>query len=228
MLNAKSVGIGLVVGVLAGAGQAAATGYELREQSAVGQGASFAGAAARGDDPSFIFFNPAAMAWLPGTQGALVGSAIFPNAEAQSGSATRNATFRGSSIVGSLGGDIGVDAFVPATYATIALAEDFRFGVSLNSPWGLVTKSSNDFIGRYHALTSSLRTVNVSPAVSWRPLPNLAFDAALQIQHAATRLSNAVDYGAAGARAGLVPGSRDGRATVAGSDTSFGWHVGTQ
>lgn len=220
--------IGLTLGVLGYAGQAAATGYQLREQSAVGQGASFAGAAARGDDPSFIFFNPAAMAWLPGTQGAIVGSGIFPNAEAQSGSATRNAALGGSRIQGSLGGDIGLDAFVPATYATIALAPDFRFGVSVNSPWGLVTKNSNDFIGRYHALTSSLRTMNLSPAVSWRPLPNLAFGAALQIQYAATRLSSAVDYGAAGARAGLIPGSRDGRSTVAGSDTSFGWHIGTQ
>lgn len=228
MRTSIGAGIGLTVGVLALAGQAGATGYELREQSAVGQGASFAGAAARGDDPSFLFFNPAAMAWLPGTQGALVGSGIFPNGEAQSGSATRNAAFRNSPIQGSLGGDIGVDAFVPATYATTTLAEDFRFGVSVNSPWGLVTKYPNDFIGRYHALTSSLRTVNLSPAVSWRPLPNLAFGAALQIQYAATRLSSAVDYGAAGARAGLVPGSRDGRSTVAGNDTSFGWHVGTQ
>lgn len=228
MRRTTKFAIGLAVGTLVGTGPADATGYQLREQSAVGQGASFAGAAARGDDPSFLFFNPAAMAWLPGTQGALVGSGIFPGVEAQSGSATRNAAFRGSPIIGSLGGDIGVDAFVPANYATIALAEDFRFGVSVNSPWGLVTKSPNDFIGRYHALTSSLRTINLSPAVSWRPLPNLAFGAALQVQHAATRLSSAVDYGAAGARAGLIPGSRDGRSTVSGNDTSFGWHIGTQ
>src|SRR3712207_4087761 len=100
---------GLGMGTLALAGPAWATGYELREQSAVGQGAAFAGAAARNDDPSMIFFNPAAMAALPGIQGAAVGSGIFPTGEAVSGSASRNALLGGSRINGTLGGDIALD-----------------------------------------------------------------------------------------------------------------------
>jgi long-chain fatty acid transport protein len=224
----RSIGIATAIGAVLCAARAHATGYELREQSAVGQGAAFAGAAARGDDPSMIFFNPAAMAWLPGTQAAIIGSGIFPNSEAISGSATRNAALGGSRITGSLGGDIGVDAFVPAAYATTAIGTDWRFGLSVTTPWGLVTKSANDAISRYHGLTSSLRTIDIAPAVSWRPLPNLAFGAALNIQYASARLSNAVDFGAVGARAGLIPGSRDGRATVTGNDTSVGWQVGAQ
>jgi long-chain fatty acid transport protein len=228
MQRSSSIGIATVLGAVIFATDARATGYELREQSAVGQGAAFAGAAARGDDPSMIFFNPAAMAWLPGTQAVLVGSGVFPTVEATSGTATRNAALGGSRIAGSLGGDIGVDAFVPAAYVTTAIGADWRFGLSVTAPWGLVTKSANDSISRYHALTSSLRTIDIAPAVSWRPLPNLAFGAALNIQYAAARLSNAVDFGAVGARAGLVPGSRDGRATVTGNDTDLGWQIGAQ
>jgi long-chain fatty acid transport protein len=224
----RSIGIAIAIGAVVLAAEARATGYELREQSAVGQGAAFAGAAARGDDPSMIFFNPAAMAWLPATQAAIVGAGIFPAAEAISGSATRNAALGGSRITGSLGGDIGVDAFVPAAYATTALGADWHFGVSLTTPWGLVTKSANDAISRYHALTSSLRTFDFAPAVAWRPLPNFAFGAALQVQYAAARLSSAVDFGAAGVRAGLIPGSRDGRSTVTGNDTAVGWQIGAQ
>jgi long-chain fatty acid transport protein len=206
----------------------------LREQSAVGQGASFAGAAARSDDPSFLFFNPAAMAWLPGSQAALVGSGIFPKVEPRSGSAGRNALLGSSEIVGSLGGDIALNAFLPAFHASTALADNWRLGFSVTSPWGLVTKYPADSIGRYHALTSSLRTINLAPSIAWRPLPNLAFGTALQIQHADARLSNAVDFGAIGflnpalRTAGSRPGLADGRATLTGDNTAVGWRIGAQ
>jgi long-chain fatty acid transport protein len=212
------------------AGEARATGYELREQSAVGQGTSFAGAAARNDDPTMLFFNPASMAGVPGIQGAIVGSGVFPRAEATSGTATRNVALGGSPITGSLGGDLALDAFVPALYGTVALGSDVRVGLSVNAPWGLVTKYPFDFIGRYHALTSSLRTVNVAPAVSWQATPTLSFGAALQVQYASARLSSAVDFGAIGAASRLpfVPGSRDGLSTVNGHDTAIGYVVGAQ
>ena len=222
---------GLGIGTLALAGQAGATGFELREQSAVGQGASFAGAAARDDDPSMIFFNPAAMSSLPGLQGAVVGSGILPTAEAKSGSATRNAALGGSPIAGSVGGDIGIDAFVPALHTTLQLAPDWHFGLSVTAPWGLVTKQAEDSIARYHALTSSLRTTNIAPAVSWQALPSLSLGAGLQIQYATARLSNGVDFGAIGAAQGIpgfVPGGRDGRSTVTGDNTAVGFTLGAQ
>ena len=220
--------------LILGAGTAGATGYELREQSAVGQGAAMAGAAARGDDPSFLFFNPAAIGWLSGTQIGSVGSVIFPRAQADQGSATRAAVLGGSPIGGDLGGQAGLTAFVPAFHASTALGEQWHLGLSLTSPWGLVTKYDNGFIGRYHAITSSLRTINVTPAVAWRPVPELSIGVALQIQYAAARLSSDVDFGAIGAltpalsRAGFRPGSADGRSTVTGNDTAFGWLIGAQ
>ncbi len=71
----RRLGAAAVAAALLGAGgEAAASGYLLREQSAVGQGSSFAGATARADDPSFLFFNPAALGWHSGYQAAVVGS----------------------------------------------------------------------------------------------------------------------------------------------------------
>lgn len=216
------------------AGRAGAAGYELREQSAVGQGAAFAGAAARDDDPSMLFFNPAAMASLPGIQGALIGSGIFPEARMTEGRANRNALLGGSPVAGSLGGDIGIDAFVPASYGTLQFAPDWHLGIAVTSPWGLVSKDSEDSedsIARYHALTSSLKTVNIAPALSWQATPSLSLGLGLQIQYSTARLSNAMDFGAIGAAQripGFVPGTRDGRATVAGDDTALGWQIGAQ
>jgi long-chain fatty acid transport protein len=222
-------------GLALGAGgiprEATASGYQVREQSAVAQGVSQAGSAARGDDPSMLFFNPAAMAWLSGTQVVSVASGIFPRSETRSGSATRTAVLGNSAIGGSLGGDAGVDAFVPALYATTGLSDQWRVGVGITSPWGLVTKYPNDYIGRYHALTSSLRTVNVTPSVSYRPLPNLAFGVGLQVQQATARLSSAVDFGSVGALSripGFAPGARDGRVTTRGDDIAAGFQLGVQ
>ncbi len=231
--KASLIATGLGAGILLAGGEAAASGYALREQSAVGQGTSFAGVTARGDDPTMLFFNPASMAWLPGMQAAVVGSGIWPYSEARSGLASRNRLIGGSPITGSLGGDAAFDALVPALYGTAAVGEQWRVGLSVTIPWGLVTKYPTDFIGRYHALTSSLRSIDIAPAISWKPLPNLALGAALVIQYADARLSNAVDFGAIGAlsglgRFGLLPGTRDGRATVSGDDTSVGWQLGVQ
>ena len=213
---------------------AAATGFELREQSATSQGASFTGAAAQRGDPSFLYFSPAAMAWLSGTRLSIVGSGVFGRAEAQSGAASRAAVLGGAGISGSLGGDIAQDALVPALHGSIALGDHWHLGLSVTSPWGLVTRYSVDFIGRYHALTSSLRTLNIVPSVSWRPQPNLAIGAGLQIQYADARLSQAVDFGAVGflnpalRRAGYHPGTADGRTTVTGDDVAVGWQAGIQ
>ncbi len=213
------------------AGEAAASGYALREQSAVGQGTSFAGAGARNDDPSFLFNNPASMAGLQGFQASIVGSGIWPQSEMTSGTASRNALVGGSRISGTVGSDAGVNAFVPASYISAALADGLRIGASLTAPYGLSTKYNTDFIGRYHALTSSLRTYNLAPAISYQLLPNLAVGAALNIQYADARLSQAVDFGSVGAASripGFLPGSADGRGTVQGSRWGIGFQLGLQ
>lgn len=216
--------------MLAHGGSAHASGYALREQSALGQGSSFAGVTARGDDPSMLFFNPASMAWLPGMQTTIVGSLIIPRAEIDSGSARRAAAFGGTSIVGGINGDAASDAFVPATYATLALGTDWHLGIAVTAPFGLTTKYEADFIGRYHGLTSSLRTINITPSVAWRPIETLAIGAGLQIQYADARISNATDFGAilAGRGARVAPGSLDGRSTLNGDDLAFGWQIGAQ
>jgi long-chain fatty acid transport protein len=221
---------GLAALALVRPGEVGATGFELRETSAVGQGVSFAGSAARNDDPSMMFVNPAALAGLPGIQGAVVVSGILPTSSAENVSGTRNAAFGGSAITGSAGGDIAHDALVPATYVSARIAPDWTLGLGVTAPFGLTTKSPNDAIARYHALTSSLRTVNVTPAVAWQARPDLALGAGLQLQQAHARLSSAVDFGTIGAASGLpfAPGSRDGRSTVVGDDTAVGWQLGAQ
>jgi long-chain fatty acid transport protein len=221
---------GVMAAGICAAGEAGATGFELREQSSVGQGASFAGVAARADDPSMLFFNPAAMGGLSGYQAAVVGTLILPNATATSAYGNYNALVGGAPIQGSTGGNAGLTGFVPAGYLTAEILPTVRLGLSLSAPWGLVTKNENDAVSRYYALTSSLKVVDIAPAISWQPVPTISLGASLIVQRADARLSSAVDYGSIGAVRGLPfrPGSADGRTTISGDDTSLGWQIGGQ
>src|SRR5512133_1892441 len=67
--------------LLAMAGNAAASGFGLLEQSASAMGNAYAGGAAAGEDASTIFFNPAGMSRLSGKQVAVALHAIRPSAK---------------------------------------------------------------------------------------------------------------------------------------------------
>lgn len=216
---------------LALASGAHAAGYALVEQSAESQGVSHAGAAARADDPSTLFYNPAGMARLPGYQITVSGSYISPSASLQSGSASTNVRGGTLPVSGVTGTDAARDAFLPALYATAQIGRDWHVGLSVTSPFGLTTKYDTSSIARYYALTSVLRTTDIAPSVAWQALPNLSFGASLIVETADARLSNAVDFGTIGAgaglaRFGLLPGRADGIATVRGGDAELGYQLG--
>ncbi|MGG5822963.1 OmpP1/FadL family transporter [Falsiroseomonas sp. HW251] len=224
---------GVLIAILAASAsaEALASGYALREQSAVAQGASFAGATAQAGSPSALSFNPAAIALLTGRQAAVSTSLLMPRVATRGGDAFLGPAFGASPITGTVGSEAVGDAGVLALYGTAQIGSDLTFGIAATSPWGLVTKYDIDFVGRYHALTSELATLNVAPAIAWRPHPTLALGASLQIQQATARLSNAVDFGSVGAAAGLGgtglrPGAADGRGVVEGTDWAFGYQLG--
>ena len=60
---------------------AQAAGFALIEQSASGMGNAFAGGSAVAEDASTIFFNPAGMTYIQGTQAVGALHLIKPNAE---------------------------------------------------------------------------------------------------------------------------------------------------
>lgn len=167
--------------LLADSEQASASGFALREQSGSMLGQAFAGQNAYAMDPSIIFFNPAGMSALEGTQASAVVSFIFPRNEFHNdGSPPALGTNEG--------GDAGVNALVPTGYAMTSFG-DFRIGVGVNAPFGLTTEYDEDWIGRFAAVTSSLRTINVNPVVSYQVTPWLSLGAGAQIQRADARLT---------------------------------------
>jgi long-chain fatty acid transport protein len=213
--------------VLAAGGQAHAAGYALKEQSATAQGNAFAGATAGADDVSYMFFNPAALGWVDKIAVTATATLISPKSELKNASGS---TAFGTPITGATSADdIGEDAVVPAFYAAAPLPAGLKVGVGVNVPFGLETSYARDWVGRYHAVRSELQTVNINPALAWRPVEWLSAGVGFQAQYADGTLTNAIDFGTIGAASGIPgasPGNQDGFARLRGDDWAYGWNAG--
>jgi len=154
----KQLMLGLALAGFADLGQAA--GFALVEQNASGLGNAYAGQAASAQDASTIFFNPAGMTLLPDAQLVVAGHLIQPSAKF-------SGTFS-APVGGGQGGDAGGLAFVPNLYFALPLTSSVSLGVGINAPFGLKTDYDAGWVGRFQALKSDLKTINVNPSIAWK------------------------------------------------------------
>ena len=239
----------ILAGAIAGyAGQASAAGFAIIEHSAKGLGTAFAGGAASAEDTSTIWFNPAGMTRIEGTQIDAAGHIILPSSEYSDGGSTINPLLGGGALPGGSTKDAGVGALVPNFYYVRELVPNLKFGLGVNAPFGLKTDYSEGWVGRYHAVSSSLKTINVNPSLAYKFRGGLSVGFGLNAQYVEARLTNAIDkagvciggltpiLGAAGAAAacggiGLPPaaiasGTTDGSIDLEADDISFGYNLG--
>ncbi len=214
--------------------------FALAEQNALGLGNAFAGSAAIAEDSSTVWFNPAGLARLNFTQAKaaihfIIPSAKFHNANSQPA--------LGQPLGGS-GGDAGSLAVVPNLYGSMAINDKWHIGIGVNAPFGLKTEYEDGWIGRYQALKSEIKTINVNPSVAFKLNDAWWFGAGASYQHLDATLTNDVNYTAAlaqgyaaAAAAGQIPASSvpaligatsglDSFARITGNDYAWGWNVG--
>lgn len=206
-----------------------ASGFALNEMSAGSVGNAHAGSAAVAEDLGTIYYNPAGLARMSGSQFMAVGSVIRPSSRFVN---------TGSSIPGGAaqaGGDAGGWALVPALYFATDLAPRLRFGIGLQAPFGLRTEYDEGWVGRYQALTSDLLTVNINPTLSYQLNDMVALGLGVSAQYADVELSRAIDFGTiclftVGVvpclGSGILPLANDGKVTVKGNDWGFGYNLG--
>jgi long-chain fatty acid transport protein len=223
------------------AGQAGASGFALIEQNASGLGNAYSGAAAVAEDASTIYFNPAGMTRLPGRQvvGAL--NFVLPKAEFHNNGSTppvlgppAPVPFRNlGSPLGDTGGDAGGLGIVPNAYLSWELLPNqLWLGVGVNAPFGLKTEWDNGWMGRFHAIESEVKTININPAIAWKVNEMFSLGAGINAMYLDATLSNSVSYRAAAVASGslavigAVPLGSEGIATVKGDDWGWGWNLG--
>ncbi|MBW2208811.1 MAG: outer membrane protein transport protein [Deltaproteobacteria bacterium] len=220
---------------------ASAAGFALIEQSVSSMGTAYAGAGSISEDASTVFFNPASMARLEGSQLSAGLHIVLPDSDFK-GTNSYNATnpaiafagLGGISIPPVGGSNGGEDAIVPHFTYVHDYNEKLNFGFSVNAPFGLATKYSKTWAGRYSAIESEIVSVNLNPTVSFKIDEHASVGFGLNAMYASLELKNAIDDGLLSVLnmaplAGWFPGSSafDRTAKIdAIDDWGFGFNFG--
>jgi long-chain fatty acid transport protein len=215
-------------------GRVNAGGFQITEQCTVCQGKRNAGSAASADAPGTLYFNPANLSWLDGTQFDLSLHHI---------AGTFKFSDRGSTNLDGepLEGIQRINGAESATIGSLTLTHQFSdrwaAGLNVTVPYGLVTNYNSQWVGRYNADRSDLAIISVSPAVSYRLSEKWALAGGVTWQTAKAELTNNIDM------AGVLnrvladqlppfllpePGNpdRDALARVKADDDGFGYNLG--
>ena len=159
--NKYSVVVLALAGVLSVPQTARAGGIGLYEIATPDVGLASAGYAARADDASTLFKNPAGMSQLQGTQvqgglQALYGSVSFtPNGNTSPTLGTDD----GGNAVGWLPG--------ASLFVVAPIGEKFRVGLGTFSYFGLAEDYDDNWVGRYYVQDSALLGMTIMPSASY-------------------------------------------------------------
>ncbi|MDI1345667.1 MAG: outer membrane protein transport protein [Pseudolabrys sp.] len=203
LLGCTSLGVLLVTAAAANAG-----GFALREQSAYGQGSSFAGIAA-GGALSSMFWNPATITQFNGKTVEQVITGIMPY------SSNSITTATGSSSTFGTPGNQGMDALVPAGYSSWQVNEKLWVGMSVNAPFGLgvhfpqVNAASSGASGN----SAKVETYNFAPTVAYKINDMISVAVGLQAQY----LKASYD---------IYLGAAPSIGSLNGAGWGFGWTAG--
>ena len=222
------------------AGQTAASGFALIEQSVPNMGTAYAGGSAMAEDASVVFFNPAGMSLLGRNEVSAGLHYVVPGADfSNRGSYVNPALTGGVPVPGSLPGandDGGKSALVPTLFWVHGLNERTTFGLGINAPFGQATEYKEDWVGKYHAIESEVKTININPSLAYQVNDRLSLGLGISAQYLEAKLTNAVDFGTvcAGSPAsapfcgafGVAPLSTDGAADVEGDSWGWGFNLG--
>lgn len=236
-LTLTSLALG-IAGVLA-MGQADASGFQIRENSVRNMGRANAGTTVAWGDASVVLNNPAAMVNIKETTVQADITMIDLTADFE-GSGTTALGPAAGPLTGGDGGDPGDATPVPAMAAVFPISDQLVLGASVSAPFGLKTEYDADWMGRYDAITSDVKVVDLTVSAAYAMTDRLSLGLGVIFQNSEVTLSKAIDFGTAiCAGSGnpmncfnpaypFRPQQNDGMIEVAGDDTATGWVAGLQ
>ncbi len=186
-------------------GQVFAGGFQINEHSARAMAMSGAFTAVA-NDASAVWFNPAGIVQLDGTQFMAGATVIVPRS-----------TFRGVSP------DITEysmqnQTFTPYNfYVTRKINSKFAIGFGANNPFGLGTKWDDNWVGRYIALNTEVQTFAFHFVAAYELAKGFSVSAGVSYAHGTVAISKA---------ASLAPFAGDAKISLNGTGNSFAFNFG--
>jgi long-chain fatty acid transport protein len=166
-----------VVLCLAAGRPARGAGFSLTEQSAEGVGMASAVSAST-SEPAAVWYNPAALATMPGYQASVSGVLYLgqPSFSPRDGGATIDAKPTRQPV--------------PAFFATGRVSDRVGVGLGLYVPFGLGIAWPDDWVGREYGIKSSITTLDINPVASVRVHPRLSLAVGLDLMRSAVDITN--------------------------------------
>jgi len=218
-----------VVACLGAAGDAVASGFALREESAEGLGDAYAGQTAKAYNASTAFYNPAGMTLLDRDEVAGTATWIAP----QSIFHGSNSNPLGGNVSGTTGDNAIKAAAIGSVFGVITLNPDWKLGLSVSAPYGMRSEYKEDWVGRYQALASDVTDVEFSPTLAYKVDDHLSIAGGPRIDYFDAKLSQAINFKGIGTALGVQTGNfglvglantwGDGEGKVTGDDTGYGY-----
>ena len=169
---------------MAAATSASAAGFALEEGSARGN-VNPASLMARGGEPGALYFNPAGIVDLPGTQTQIGSSFILPSAHVDTvspytGERRRSA---GHSQIWT----------IPSAYLTHQLSDELWFGFGVFTRYGLGANFPRTWPGRYGNYKAEILSLDFAPQLAWKVNDRLSVAAGLSIRYFDIELAQRLD-----------------------------------
>ncbi|WP_127471286.1 OmpP1/FadL family transporter [Thiomicrorhabdus aquaedulcis] len=194
---------------------AATAGFSLIEQSASGQGLSYAGAAANAEDASVMWFNPAGLTQIDGHQ--LIGAVHIIAPKAQFKNEGSYVGVPANTLNGA--GDDGATVGLVPNFYWKGKAGDYDLGLGINVPYGQHISYDAAWVGRYHATETDLKTVNINPALARKLNDKWSFGFGLNAQYVDLILESKLNNALAG-------GVGDANAKITADSWAYGFNFG--
>jgi len=211
-----------------------ASAFGLIQQSTSGLGNYYAGSAATAEDVSTIYFNPAGLTFMAPNAKQLVISVVAIQLSARFHNSGSSMPQFISANANDTGGDAGGHAYIPQLYFAAPITERFQLGIGMSAPFGLRTEYSPNWLGRFRAVKSEVRTLNLNPSLAYRVTEDVSIGLGINHQKIDAELSNAASVSgplcanlalAALCEAGLL-NNLEAIGQVRGNDTAWGYNLG--
>ncbi len=173
--------------VALGATAASAGGFASRQQSATGQGFSFAGAGTSAFGLGSMFWNPANITNFQGRNSEWNFTLIMPDTSVTTTGAgyaspllaPLNALVPGRTVSS---GNINQGQLAPASYNSYQFNDWLWLGLQTGSPFGNATKPNEGFAGSVYGTSTKIRSIAVTPTVGIKLNDWFAFGFGLVLQ----------------------------------------------
>ncbi|MCL1142880.1 outer membrane protein transport protein [Shewanella gaetbuli] len=235
-MKKTSLTLAMTLAFLGTTSQIHAAGFQLAEYSSTGLGRAFAGEAAMADNAASQSRNPAMLSYLEGRQLSAGGIYVVPNIDVTGDIAISSPVFGDQVMhVPASAHDVAGPALVPNFYYSNQLNDQWTWGLTVNSNYGLATEIDKTHAAALFGNETAITTVEFNPNIAYKVNQQFTIGAGVRVVYGEGSISATTPYWVDGIKynpavpaevAARLPESGTSLKAMEGDDISYGWKAG--